>query len=413
VDAEQQHAASPHRFRLKGTSAEDYLESLARKSFFVDWCFRSPRLPDGRELCDLLIVFDRTAVIWQAKDLQLDAVGRYKVAEVDKNLRQLVGARRQLMELKTPVDLENARRARERFDPTAIDEVFLVSALLGEGEEVFSMVESVKSHTVHVFTRAFTEIALGELDTISDFVQYLKTKERFLTTKTGSLVLLGGEENLLAFYLLNDRSFDRLHGPHDVTMEDGHWEQLCIDPRFTARKAADQISYAWDSIVDRAHEGSTQYERVARELARPNRFERRTLAQSFYDSHVRAHEETIHHIFRRFTVGRDPAPGRQTTYCFLFMDESLPREDRRQMLHAMCLVARDLRPQNHWVIGVATEKHLKPTCSYDFALLHFPTWPDEMKVAATKLREELGIFKDPEITETSEDEYPGPTTAEG
>ena len=113
--------------------------------------------------------------------------------------------------------------------------------------------------------------------------------------------------------------------------------------------------------------------------ALPNRFERRTLAQSFYDSHVTAHEDTAHPIFRRITAGRDPFHSRQTTYCFLFMEESRGRDKRRQMLYAMCLVARDIRAENHWVVGVATEKHLKPTCSYDFVLLHHPTWPDEMQ----------------------------------
>jgi hypothetical protein len=34
----------------------------------------------------------------------------------------------------------------------------------------------------------------------------------------------------------------------------------------------DRISYGWDSMIDRAHEGSAKYERITRELARPDRF---------------------------------------------------------------------------------------------------------------------------------------------
>jgi hypothetical protein len=42
----------------------------------------------------MLVVFDDTALIWQIKDLKVDENGRYKDAEVEKNLRQLSGAKR-------------------------------------------------------------------------------------------------------------------------------------------------------------------------------------------------------------------------------------------------------------------------------------------------------------------------------
>ncbi len=398
---------SPHRFRLKGAKAEDVLEALAARSFFVDWCFRSPKLPDGRELCDLLVVFDHTAIIWQAKDLQLDAAGRYKQSEVTKNLKQLSGAYRQLFELKTPIELVNARRAKERLDPGQITEVFLISALLGEGEDSFSGLEEVRGRMVHVFTREFAEIVLGELDTISDFVEYLRAKLVLFTNGKPSIFLLGGEENLLGFYLQNNRSFERLAKVNGVALDDGVWAELQRDAGYQAKKLADRISYGWDSIIERAHEGSSKYERVARELARPNRLERRTLAQSFYDMHVSAHEDTVHPIARRITVAKDPVPGRNTTYVFLFMDEALGRERRQEMLQGLCLVARDLQRPNRMVIGVATEKRLEPKCSYDFCLFDYPEWPEPMVKAAEQLREEFGFFKSPQRSESITHEYPG------
>lgn len=397
---------SPHRFRLKGASAEDVLEALAAKSFFVDWSFRSPALPNGNELCDFLIVFDHTAIIWQAKDLKLDESGHYKAEEVEKNLRQLSGAYRELFKLKTPVDLVNARRRKETFNPEQITEVFLVSALLGEGEDHFSAVEEVQGRMVHIFTREFTEIVLGELDTISDFVEYLRAKQALLEDRSRSLILNGGEQNLLGFYLQNNRSFARLEKATRVAIDDGVWSELQGDYGYQMKKQADRISYAWDGIIDRAHEGSEQYERVARELARPNRLERRALAQSFYDMHVSAHQDVVHPIARRITVGNDPTPGRQTTYVFLFMDESLSREQRREMLQGLCIVARDRFRGNRMVLGVATEKRFAPTCSYDFCVFDYPEWPESMAKAANALREQAGFFKNPEITEIATQEYP-------
>jgi hypothetical protein len=70
----------------------------------------------------LLVVFDDTALIWQIKDLKTDEEGHYKKAEVEKNLRQLGGARRTLFDLKAPIVLSNPRRGSERFDPTTIIE---------------------------------------------------------------------------------------------------------------------------------------------------------------------------------------------------------------------------------------------------------------------------------------------------
>lgn len=57
-------------FYLKGKNAEKILHDLAIKTFLADWCYLNPQLPDKKELCDLLVVFDNIAIIWQIKDLK-------------------------------------------------------------------------------------------------------------------------------------------------------------------------------------------------------------------------------------------------------------------------------------------------------------------------------------------------------
>ena len=130
-----------HYFRTKGENAESFVNELAIKTFLTDWCYTNPSLPDRKELCDLLVVFDNVAVIWQIKDLKLDKSGHYKDAEVEKNLRQLSGARRQLFDLKTKIELNNPRRSKKLFDPSQINEIYLLSVLLGEGGSVPNVVE--------------------------------------------------------------------------------------------------------------------------------------------------------------------------------------------------------------------------------------------------------------------------------
>lgn len=392
-------AFSKDYFYLKGRTAEKIVHNLALKTFLTDWCFLNPKLPSGKELCDLLVVFDEIAIIWQIKDLKLDKQGRYKKSEVEKNIRQLSGARRQLFDLKTELFLENPRRRKEKFDPTKIKEIYLISVLLGEGEKAFSFVEKIKNNTVHVFTKEFTQLVLNELDTISDFVEYLRAKEKFLQ-KNRSLIVIGGEQELLAFYLMNNRSFDRLKEANNIIIQDGSWKHLQNKPEYEAKKEADKISYGWDSIINRAHEGGEEYERVARELARPNRFQRRYLSKAFFDAHVRAHNDKKNDLFRRIILGE------RITYCFLFQDDPESRNNRKAMLTAICWIARGKFQQNKKVLGIATEMKIRPTCSYDFCLLDIPKWTKEYQKNTEQLQRETGIFLNPTIGYVHEDEYP-------
>jgi len=391
---------SRHQFDVKGKTAEEIVYDLAVKTLLTDWCYPNPKLPNGKELCDLLVVFDQVAIIWQIKDLRLNSHGQYRRSEVAKNLRQLSGARRHIFDLRTPLELENPRRSRERFDPTSVKEVYLISALLGEGEPIFSMVEFIRDYTAHVFDREFIQIVLEELDTIGDFTNYLRAKEALIANDQ-DLLIVGGEQELLAFYLLNNRSFEELKDATSVVIDEGSWQHFQDDPRYKAKKAEDEISYGWDDIINRAHEGSTQYEIVARELARPSRFQRRLLSKVFFDAQSMAHEDHKHNIFRRVM------PSEGTTYCFVFVDEGASRQFRREMLHTTCFVARGKYQNNKKVLGIATEKHFAPMCSYDFCFVDAPGWTGKDEANMERIQTKTGILVDPAISRIHEDEYPG------
>ena len=386
-------------FQAKGKLAEEFVHNLALSTFLTDWCYLNPLLPDGKELCDLLIVFDHIAIIWEIKDLKLDEQGRYKKAEVEKNLRQLAGARRQLFELKRNIELVNPRRGKELFDPAPIKAIFLISVLMGEGQEASSFMEEIKNHTVHVFARDFVRTALRELDTVRDFCDYLSGKENFLAQKK-AVAIQGGEEELLGVYLLNDLSFEWAKDADSVFIAQGTWEKLQNKPEYARKKKADEISYGWDHIVDRLHEsGSAQYETVARELARHTRFERRFLSQSFYDAHVKAHE-TDKPIFRR-ALAIDGV-----TYCFLFVDKAKPRELRRKILEIFCFVARGKFPQNQAVIGISTEKELHPEDSYDVLWLKISEWREEHQKRMEELQASTETLTNASVVAQQFQEYP-------
>ncbi|MEK7518251.1 MAG: hypothetical protein AAB583_06945 [Patescibacteria group bacterium] len=386
-------------FYIKGQKTEKFLHDLAVKTFLTDWCYLNPKLPDGKELCDLLVVFDEIAIIWQIKNLKIHKDGRYKKSEVEKNLRQLLGARRELFELKSPIKLVNPRRGEEQFDPTLIKEVYLLSVLFGRGEDMFSFAETLKNNIIHVLNKKITTVLLKELDTISDFILYFKAKEE-LFQKGKELIIFGGEEELLAYYLMSNRTFAKLEQSDNVLITEGSWGHLQSKPEYKAKKKADEVSYGWDSIINRAHEGSFKYEVVARELARPNRFQRRYLSKVFLDAHIRSHNDKEKDLFRRMLSFEG------VTYCFLFQDDPEPRKKRRAMLGTICLIARGRFLENHKVLGIATEKKLRPKCSYDFCLLDFPVWSKKNQEIVEELQKETGIFVNPEIGRVKEDEYP-------
>lgn len=385
-------------FQIKGAKAESVVHDLSIKSFLTDWCYLNPKLSSSREICDLLVVFDDIAIIWQIKSLKLGENGRYKKKEVEKNFRQLIGAKRRLFEIDTEINLENPRRGVEIFNPKSIKQIFLISVFMGPPEEFFSFVEDIDNNTIHVFNREFIEIALNELDTISDFCEYLKSKEQLVADK--EMMIMGGEQELLAYYLQNNRSFSQFNEATNILIQEGIWEDYISKPEYKNKKKHDEYSYGWDSIIDRAHEGSPEYEKVARELARPNRFERRMLSKTFLEAQIRAHEDNKADMFRRILTTNG------VSYVFLYFSDNHPRKHRKEMLFAICFFARGKFKDNKKVIGIATEKKFEPTCSYDYCVIDKPDWTDDDNNRMLKIQEGLGLFKNPEISRIREEEYP-------
>lgn len=390
-----------YQLRLKGKNAENFVQELAKKSFLEDWCYMNPKLPNGKELCDLLIIYDDIAVIWQIKDLKLDKNMKYKKSEVQKNLSQILTAKNRLFNLDLDIKLENPRRGEEIFDSKQIKKIYAVSALLGEDEDYFSFIEDVKGQVIHVFTRESTEIILNELDTIQDFIQYLEEKEKLVGFEN-QIILMGGEKELLAYYILNKRSFDNLKETSMTMLNEGLWSELQKRPEYLAKREEDKISYGWDSIINRAHTCGEDYERVAKELARPNRFYRRLLSKSFYEAHLLAHNEKEKDTFRRIM------PCGDTTYCFVFLKDGISREKRKAYLGNACFIARGKFEENKKVIGIATEMKIRPICSYDFCFLYIPKWTDEERKKMKEIQKRTNIFTNLSFKKIRQDEYPNP-----
>jgi hypothetical protein len=291
--------------------------------------------------------------------------------------------------------LSNPRRGAETFDPSGIKHVHLISVLMGDGEGVFPFLQKFKEHLVHGFTREFADIAMSELDTVADFCKYLRAKESIDLDKM--IFILGGEENLLGKYIEQGRSFSWVDNYDVIHIDDTIWPKVSHSRQYLKKKEMDRISYGWDSMIERIHEGTSKYERLARELARPDRFTRRVLSESFMEAYTELMQSPMDMLRRQTVIG-------DTTYCFLVTnDVEHPSKRRQEMLEAMCLVARGLNRQNSRVIGVATSRD---NTNYDFVYLNIPEWTAQLEEEKARLQEHFGIFVSPRVTQTNSDEYP-------
>jgi len=248
----------PIRKAQGNTPSERYLNSLCEKSFLSLWSypgvFRDQTVRsngDGKELCDMVVVFDEHVLIFSDKhcsfpaseDLELDWKRWYKRA-ILKSAEQAWGAERWLRHHPERVYLD--RSCTERF-PISIPSKasakyhliviangcedgckakfggtgsLIFNSTLGRqgnpsglSAEPFMVGDLDPSRTfVHVLTEFTLDILLHTLDTISDFISYLERKEDLV--RSNIAVVVPGEEDLLAFYLMHMNE----NGMHDFAI---------------------------------------------------------------------------------------------------------------------------------------------------------------------------------------------------
>jgi len=453
------------------TPSERYLNSLCEKSFLSLWSypgvFRDQKTGgngDGKELCDMVVVFDQHVLIFSDKhcsfptsgNLELDWKRWYKKA-IQKSAEQAWGAERWLREHPDRVYLDRActkqfplpipsnesakyhlivvahgsdERCKAKFGGT---ESLMLHTYLGqEGymEELsstpFAVGDLDPSRTfVHVLTDYTLDILLQTLDTISDFVTYLERKEDLI--RSGTAVFVTGEEDLLAFYLMH---MDE-KGRHDfafggeyngVFLEEGFWKDFCNRPERKEQLRQNSISYIWDELIERFARhalNATQYytncielsniEIGLRLMARETRFARRLLVKGLMDLYTNTPDGTRR--TRCFKSLSDHGP----FYVFLslpqpdYFSNEQYREARFSLLEACCKVFKYKFPEALDIIGIASEP-IRPGLgsSEDLLYLDGRVWSDELNSEAARLHQDLGILASATSYSIHDQEYPIP-----
>ena len=108
------------------------------------------------------------------------------------------------------------------------------------------------------FVHVCDEFSIGALfqvlDTITDFVDFLRATEELVRGGVFPLFSGGGIEDLVAFYILQGRSFafEAFDGkrPDMLIVHDDLWRGLINSEDFKAMQRDLKASYAWDNLIE-------------------------------------------------------------------------------------------------------------------------------------------------------------------
>jgi hypothetical protein len=439
------------------TPSEAYLGRLCRKTFLQLWSYPNLFKKPGTERCDLLVVFGEDVLIFSDKHCVLRTAGEPKTNwrrwyrdAILKSARQVAGAERWMRE--QPGRIYTDSQCRVPF-PLKLPERPVFHRILtcrgtaapcqgswGGTGSLFVTNEPLEAcaerpfrlgaldedgRMVHVFDEVALDAVLKTLDTVTDFCEYLRSRESFF--RSGLTVVATGEDDLLGYYLFNadpggGHSFSieqHVAGeggtPSMVTIDETFGSGWKTSPQRAAKARADEVSYCWDVLIEKVSQSLLgqarsdppeadvrEQEIVVRRLAQENRVQRRMLATALLGA--------IQGRKRRYV--RPTRPG-GPAWVFLpcerrdgeIREEYL--DDRRDRLRSYCLVAKFLNPDIDDVVGVAVDPSADEP-SEDVLYIDGRLWSPELQELARQLHDDAGIFKTTVRHESHHWEFPLP-----
>lgn len=311
--------------QIKGTEGENFVNELAFSSFFKYWCYPSPKYENGdkKEICDLLVIFNDVLIIFSIKNYEFKGNHlRYFNNTISKATKQISGAFNILF-CDKEIRIKHPDKVEEVFPKDKIENVFRVIVNLGEDVKFYPFNSLTgKNDFVTIFDKNTFQTIIKELDTIPDFIDYLKKREILFKDKftiilpaeeqnfsietqkdffslteenvnrsMKTILISGSEDDLLAYFLLNKREFPEVLYEEEVTdfylIIDDKWEEFKNDKLFENKKDADRISYFIDGFVENELliNISSYREKIAKYLLSFDRLTRRSISQSYHDFH--------------------------------------------------------------------------------------------------------------------------------
>jgi hypothetical protein len=225
--------------------------------------------------------------------------------------------------------------------------------------------------------------------------------------------MAAGEEELVAEYMVRMNA----QGEHDFTKPDGsawgeddyvtygygHYDALRENPRYIAKKNADEVSYAWDQLItlftDHLLAGTSvvpdgqtaelrSLEAGLRQMALLSRFMRRSYGAGVLDALEQGQKADK---FTRTFIANPDQPRADTGFFFLTLKPpsftlkggyEQYRAVRRRYLEAYALTLLRKHPQLKRIVGIATEARLSDGqdrgSSEDLIYAEPPRWTNQL-----------------------------------
>lgn len=430
------------------TETERILAEFCERSFLKLWSYPNPYKDDGHELCDLLAVFGDYVFIFFDRENQLPEISdkdpqilwdRWKRSVVDRQVKTAHGAERYIQNgrpifldakkttpFPIPINTQKAtihkivvahgaKEACKRASNQNIYGSLAITYLDTDGgpTEPFH-IEIDKRNPVHIFDSHNFSIILGELDTVSDFSNYLDEKLRAIN-KYDSLIYCG-EEDLLGHYLLNFDESTKQHfigTKHDdvnnVMIGEGEWHDFIKTSLYQNTKLEDRISYFWDELIQRTCQNalngtlggnSNIFDRKSAifEMVQEPRFVRRALAARIRQV-VMNFPDHPGQFTRQVTFLPSYLPGAGYVFFQLRVPEGYRTQTdyldkRRMLLEIACGAAKNKFPNLTKVIGIGMDapKYAGETNSEDFILLNCEAWTDQDRTYYEEQNQEWKFF---------------------
>jgi hypothetical protein len=389
--------------------SEEFVYNITHRSFLSLWSYANPlKEPAGNELCDVLTVFGSNVAIFSVKESRLLSaspldIERWRRRAIGASTRQIYGAERSIRSATHIIRSDGFQGLP--LPPQSEIQVHRIAVGLGSHGKAPITSRDYGKGFVHVFDEESFSSIMGELDTASDFFEYLSKKLTFLTNSS-HVLLEGGEEDLLAVYLAKDRHFPTATG--FISIGPGIWDDFRQRPEYVAKKEADKASTIWDGLIeyvtrhtlaDTLEFGSTlsDTELALRQMVAENRYQRRLLGQVF-DEFL---QQSAERIRSRLVISESGV-----IYVFLAKPLGTSREDRTTELLARCFVARGKFRDRATVVGIATEEYVpNQGFSLDLVYMSKPEWTDNEQKAFDEVQSHLSYFKG-KSQPFGQDEYP-------
>jgi SEC-C motif len=453
------------------THAERYLKQLCDKTFLSLWSFPGVYRDqghsgkgDGKEECDLLVVFENDIIIFSDKSCEFPRTDnlerdwcRWFRKAVLQSATQVWGAERWIKtfpnrlfldrscQVPFPIDIPDIQSARFHRIVVAHNASKRCTEALGQSGSLMLMPRIVgDAHCdpdkgtvipfaighvdpqrgfVHVLDDMTLEVLLGTLDTVRDFVNYLTKKERFITS--GLLVAATGEEELLGHYLakLNKQGEHDFVFPEDVTaiaIDVGFWDDFKNSPERRRHQQANEVSYTWDRIIEKfgfhifgGTSRSNSHPRIAdqvvplRFMARERRTRRRILSKALIDLLSKTENRNL-----RATRIVSPSNAGDPYYVFLVLSkpdgvsDNEYRDVRYHLLAELCRSAKLQFADALDIVGFATEPGLLGDKTEDVIYMDARHWTPEDQQDAEQVRDDLKLLKEVTMSKERHKEYP-------